>query len=57
MNISYLLRSQEHVWDAVRHYLHSGRAETEHERLRQAYADAIREEQRTAGQDDDTAVP
>jgi hypothetical protein len=57
MNISYLLKSQERVWDAVRHYLHSGRAATEHERLRQAYADAMREEHRTAGEDDDTAVP
>jgi hypothetical protein len=57
MNISYLLKSQDIVWDAVRHYLHSGRAATEHERLRQAYANAMREEHRTAGVDDDTAVP
>lgn len=54
MNINYLFLCQERVWRAVEHYLRSGRAVTEHERLQQAYEQALRAEQRSAGEEQPT---
>ena len=49
LNLNYLFHYQEKVWQAVEHYFHAGRAVTEHERLQQAFEQARKAEQRSAG--------